>query len=73
MYFILIVALVWLVYINRKLKKQNAHLESELKRSKRTIFKLNKSLTSERQARPKAEPLRGIKVSRNFQRTGSDV
>ncbi len=73
MCFILFAALVWLVYTNRKLKKRNAQLESDLKGSERTISMLNKLLASERQPRPKAEPLRGIKVSSNFQRTGSDV
>lgn len=73
MSFILFAALVWLVYTNRKLKKQNAWLQSDLKSSQRTISKLNKTLANERQLKPKAEPLRGIKVSRNFQRTGSDV
>ena len=73
MCFILIVALAWLVYANRKLKKRNAWLQSELKRGQRTISKLNKTLANERQQKPKAEPLRGIKVSRKFQQTGSDV
>ncbi len=73
MCFILIIALVWLIYVNRKLKKENVRLESDLKSSQRTISKLNKTLANERQQKPKAEPLRGIKVSRNFQRTGSDV
>ena len=73
MCFILIIALVWLLHANRKLKKQNAWLQSDLKRSQRTISNLNKTLVNERQLKPKTEPLRGIKVSRNFQQTGNDV
>lgn len=73
MSFILFAALVWLVYTNRKLKKQNAWLQSDLKCCQRTISKLNKTLANERQVKPKSEPLRGIKVSRNFQQTGNDV
>ena len=73
MSFILLVALVWLLHANRKLKKRNAWLQSDLKSSQRTISKLNKTLANERQLKPKAEPLRGIKVSSNFQQTGSDV
>ena len=49
MSFILFAALVWLVYTNRKLKKQNAQLESDLKCRQRTISKLNKTLANERQ------------------------
>ena len=60
-------------HANRKLKKRNAWLQSDLKCCQRTISKLNKTLANERQQKPKSEPLRGIKVSRNFQQTGSDV
>ena len=73
MCFILIIALIWLLHANRKLKKRNAWLQSDLKSSQRTISNLNITLANERQLKPKAEPLRGIKVSRNFQQTGSDV
>lgn len=73
MCFILIIALIWLLHANRKLKKRNVWLQSDLKRSQRTVSNLNITLANERQLKPKAEPLRGIKVSRNFQQTGSDV